>query len=106
MSVKSVTDGKPARLWDKWLNKPRRRNIQVHPKNTDDYVIQEIPMPAIARSPAGEVQMSDPSDFEELKRQRTEKMKSKLIACIRAMRNKKEDDDSKIVDELIGNETK
>lgn len=104
MSVKSVTDGIRPSFWDKWFNKPRkRRNIQVHPPNTSDHVIQEIPMPAIARSPVGEVQMADPSDFEELKKERMEKMKNKLIACIRAMRNNKEEEDDKIVEELIGN---
>lgn len=73
----------------------------MHPQDTDDYVIQEIPMPAIDKNPIGEERMSDFTDFEELKRQRMEKKKNKLVACLKAIRNNKESDDSKIVEELV-----
>lgn len=58
-------------------------------------------MPAIARNAEGEVQTSDCSDFEELKRQRKEKMRAKIIVCIRALRNCRAEDDGQIVDELM-----
>lgn len=106
MAFKSTTDGKRTSNtnWNKWLsNKARKRNVkQVYPENTNDYVIQEIPMPPIPRSPTGATETSDSTDFDELKRQRMEKMKIKLVACLRAIRNKREDDDGKFAEELIG----
>lgn len=98
-----MTDGKNNKsLWDKWLNKPRKRNtMHAHPENTDDYVIHDIPMVPLSPTPAG-MQISDSTDFDELKKQRQEKIKNKLIACIRAIRNGKEGDDKKLADQLMG----
>lgn len=104
MALQSTTDAKRDSRWNKLVSsKIKKRNVQVRPENTDDYVIQEMPLPVIIETPINSVDTSDSTDFEELKRQRNEKMKNKLIACIRAVRNKKLDDDSKFVDEIMKN---
>lgn len=63
-------------------------------------------MPAIARNAEGAVQMCDSSDFDELKKQRTEKMRNKIITCLRALRNNNTQEDVKLVDELLQNKLK
>lgn len=101
MPVQSATDGQRRSLMSRWMGKPKRKKVRAPTQNGDDYVIQQIPMPAMQRNKEGEVETCDHTDFEELKRQRQEKLKNKLVKCIRAIRNSKAEDDSKLVDQLI-----
>lgn len=100
MPSQSAIDGLERSLWSKWFNRPRRRNTE-RSKKKDDYIVNEIPMSAVGRSAEGELKTCDSTDFEELKLRRRQKMKSKVLNCLQALRPALAKEDEKLVDVLF-----